>query len=115
VRRMPRAGEKRGKQPVWLSKVMSYTYNQRPSDSVSTNVLASTRFGARYGSATCEWRRREGRAETVASWLVVDHDGRVRSGGGTGKTQGAGEIGRDAAGHREEDQVRIIVGFRKVL
>ena len=30
-----------------------------------------------HDSATGEWRRREGRAGTIASWLAPDHDGRI--------------------------------------
>ena len=60
-------------------------------------------------SATCEWRRREGRAGTIASWLVPDHDGRVRPGGDTGQAQCAGKSCGDAAGDEERREVGLRV------
>lgn len=39
---------------------------------------------------------------------ALDHDGHLRPGGDTGEAQGAGESGCDAAGHREEDELKII-------
>jgi hypothetical protein len=61
-----------------------------------------------HDSATREWRRCEGRAGTVASWVVADHDGRVRPGSDAGQAQGAGESGCDAAGRNEGDELKII-------
>jgi hypothetical protein len=103
---MPRAGKKCGKQSVWLSTVMSYTYNQRPSDSASTNVLAGTRFRRTYTTLL----HADGEDVKVVPKLLRRGLSRITMDVyDTGKAQGAGEIGRDAAGHREEDELRIIV------
>ena len=40
-----------------------------------------------------------------------DNHGRVCAGGDTGQAQGAGESGGDAAGHREEDELKVIVSL----
>src|SRR5437868_14832191 len=65
-------------------------------------------------AAPCEWRRRQSGARTTAPRVSEDHDGRLCAGGDACQAQGTGESSGDAAGHRDEEKLKIIVSPLKI-
>ena len=115
----PRAGKKRGKQPVWLSKVMQYHIQPAAKRLGITKRIGWHTFRRTYTTLLHangeDAKVVQGRAGTIASWLAPHHDGRVRPGGGSGQAQCAGKSCGDAAGDEEtrEDGLRAVCPRRK--
>jgi hypothetical protein len=73
----PRGGKKPGQQLGWLSKVMQHIQPAAKRLRYHPAHRLARVPAHLHDSATGEWRRREGRAGTIASWLAPDHDGRI--------------------------------------
>jgi len=85
-----RAGSKRGKQPLWLAKVMQYHIQPSCPKGRDRKANRVAYLPAQlYDVAARQRRRRKSCAGSLATRLSEDHDGRLCSGRHQGKAHGS--------------------------